>query len=84
MLQGIPDTKREAEIKELKNSQVKEIHDFRMWSIDDEHSVLSVHIVVTEIMSLKEAERLKERIKSELAQLHVTHATIEVEHDPEH
>lgn len=86
VLQGIPDREQEEKIKSLvmKNSIITDIHDFRMWSLDGEHSVVSFHAIVTESISLKEAEYLKEQIKSDLEQLHVAHSTIEIEYSPGH
>ncbi|MBL7711115.1 MAG: cation transporter [Chitinophagaceae bacterium] len=86
VLQGIPDAAQEAAIRAtiLSCDKVSEIHDFRMWSLDGEHSVISLHAVVTEEMSLKQAEHLKEKIKADLLQHEVVHATIEIEYAPEH
>ena len=52
--------------------------------MDGEHNVVTMHVVVTESMSIKDAEYLKEKIKEELKPLHVAHATIEIEYNPEH
>ena len=86
ILQGIPDEAHENEIKRLimEKIQVADIHDFHLWSLDGEQNVVTMHVVVTESISLKEAEQLKERIKQELKPLHVVHATIEIEYNPEH
>lgn len=86
ILQGIPDEAHEEEIKMLimEKTQVAGIHDFHLWSLDGEHNVVTMHVVVTESMSIKDAEHLKEKIKEELKPLHVAHATIEIEYNPEH
>ncbi|HTN16489.1 MAG TPA: cation diffusion facilitator family transporter [Chitinophagaceae bacterium] len=86
VLQGIPDAAQEAAIRAtiLNCDKVSDIHDFRMWSLDGEHSVVSLHAVVSEDMSLKQAEYLKEKIKTDLLQHEVAHATIEIEYAPEH
>jgi len=86
ILQGIPDEAHEEEIKRLimEKTQVAGIHDFHLWSLDGEHNVVTMHVVVTESMSIKDAEHLKEKIKEELKPLHVAHATIEIEYNPEH
>ena len=86
ILQGIPDEAHEEEIKSLimEKTQVAGIHDFHLWSLDGEHNVVTMHVVVTESMSIKDAEHLKEKIKEELKPLHVAHATIEIEYNPEH
>jgi cobalt-zinc-cadmium efflux system protein len=86
ILKGIPDEAHEKEIKRLimEKTQVADIHDFHLWSLDGEQNVVTMHVVVTESISIKEAEHLKERIKQELKPLHVAHATIEIEYNPEH
>ena len=68
ILQGIPDEAHEEEIKRLimQKTQVAGIHDFHLWSLDGEHNVVTMHVVVTESMSIKDAEHLKEKIKEEL------------------
>jgi len=74
------------EIKDLiiKENGCLEVHDFRLWTLDGINHVASMHVVVKNNMDLKEAERLKEKIKSQLKHLHILHATIEVEFNPEH
>lgn len=86
ILQGVPATVSEDQVRELikKNPAIADMHDFHIWTMDGDYHVLSMHIVVTHMMNLKEAELLKEKIKQDLQQLKVSHATIEVEYDPEH
>lgn len=86
IMQGTPDEAGEEEIKRLimQKTQVAGIHDFHLWSLDGEHNVITMHVVVTGNMSIKEAEHLKEKIKDELKPLHAAHATIEIEYNPEH
>lgn len=86
ILQGVPDEAYVHEIKRLimEKVMIADIHDFHLWSLDGEHNVVSVHVVVLENMDLKQAEQLKEKIKEELKPLHVVHATIEIEFKPEH
>lgn len=86
ILQGIPDAAKAAEIQQLIRSKtnVAEIHDFHLWSLDGEHHIVTLHVVVTENISIKEAEQLKEKIKEELKPLEVVHATIEIEFAPDH
>jgi cobalt-zinc-cadmium efflux system protein len=86
ILQGVPATVSEDQVRELikKNPAIADMHDFHIWTMDGDYHVLSMHIVVTHMMNLKEAGLLKEKIKQDLQQLNVSHATIEVEYDPEH
>lgn len=86
ILQGAPDTISRKEIEEmvLAEKEVVEMHDYHLWTMDGEHHILSLHIVVKDNMDLKLAEHLKERIKAKLKHLDIDHATIEVEYSPEH
>ncbi|WP_262494009.1 cation diffusion facilitator family transporter [Flavihumibacter solisilvae] len=86
ILQGAPDGLGETEIRQLvvDGTEVLDLHDFHLWTLDGEHHILSMHIVVNRNMDLKNAEVLKENIKRKLHELHITHATIEVEYDPDH
>ena len=86
ILQGIPGNASEQEIKALvlKEENILDVHDFRLWSLDGNHHVVSMHIVVQNNMDLKDAEHLKEKIKDEIKVLNISHATIEVEFDPRH
>ena len=86
ILQGIPDPAMEAEIRSLilENKNVRDVHDFHLWSLDGEHSVVTMHVVVKNMMDVKEAEQVKIAIKEQLKSLHVYHATIEVEFEPEY
>jgi cobalt-zinc-cadmium efflux system protein len=86
ILQGVPDEAHEEEIRRIimEKTKVTDIHDFHLWSLDGEQNVVTMHVVVNESMNLKEAEFLKEKIKAELKPLHVSHATIEIEYEPEH
>jgi cobalt-zinc-cadmium efflux system protein len=86
ILQGTPDNLSRKEIEQLvlAEPEVVEIHDYHLWTMDGEHHILSLHIVVKENMDLKQAEPLKERIKQKLKKLDIDHATIEVEYTPEH
>lgn len=86
MLQGVPDNISEDDIRTIILTEpiVAEVHDFHLWTMDGLHHVLSVHVVVNENMDLKSAERLKETLKHKLKNLHIAHATIEIEFEPEH
>ena len=86
ILQGIPDNVSEKEIRDLvtDEKEVIDIHDYHIWTLDGEHHILTMHVVVNECMNIKQAEALKERIKLRLKQLNISHATIEIEFNPEH
>lgn len=86
ILQGVPDTTLQEKIRQsvCSNKEVYNVHDFHLWSLDGEHNVVSLHVIVEANISLKEAESLKEKIKADLLEFEITHATIEVEFEPEH
>ncbi len=78
ILQGIPDSfdtlHLEKEIKALED--VEDLHDFRLWSTDGQHGVVSVHVVLNETA---QTAKVKEKIKSLLSKFEIIHATIETE-----
>ena len=85
-LQGAPGNLSEIEIKNLVKKEiiVTDIHDLRMWTLDGNNHVISMHVVTKSNMDLKNAEIIKENIKERLKELNVIHATIEVEFNPDH
>jgi cobalt-zinc-cadmium efflux system protein len=86
ILQGVPGNISEEAIRKLveQEQEVLDIHDLKLWTLDGEHHVASMHVVVKNNTDLKTAEHLKERIKQQLEALHIAHATIEVEYHPDH
>lgn len=86
ILQRVPEDISEENVRALvqQEKEIVSIHDFRMWTLDGVHHVMSVHVEVDSNMDLKQAEVLKERIKTRLQKIHISHATIEVEFNPEH
>ena len=86
LLQGVPEGITEEEVRQwvLGEKDVVDVHDYHLWTLDGEHHILTLHVVVGEGMELKQAEALKERIKNRLRHLHITHATIEVELNATH
>jgi cobalt-zinc-cadmium efflux system protein len=59
--------------------EVKDIHDVRLWTLDGDHHVLTLHVVVNQEQTMQELGCLKEEIKNRLSHLDVLHATIEFE-----
>jgi cobalt-zinc-cadmium efflux system protein len=86
VLQGVPDDVSEDKIRQVVMSEpgVLDVHDFHLWTLDGQHHVVSLHVVVKANMDLKEAETLKENIKTRLKEIDITHSTIEVEFNPQH
>lgn len=86
ILQGVPAGLPEKEIraKIAEDPRITEVHDFRLWTLDGQHHVVSLHVVVDQNFDLKTAEEIKEAIKKRLREVEVVHATIEVEYKPAH
>ncbi len=86
ILQGVPGNLSEKHVFDLlqNKSNVKDVHDLKLWSLDGNHHVASLHVTVDKNMNLKEAEILKDEIKDQLKELDIVYATIEVEYDPAH
>lgn len=86
ILQGAPTNVSEEVIRNLlkDETEILDIHDYHIWTLDGNHHVLTMHVVVKSNSDLKTAEVLKEKIKSKLKQLDVSHATIEIEFEPQH
>ena len=86
ILQGVPEDPSEKKIRDsvMKQEGVIDMHDFHIWTLDGINHIVSMHIISDHNMDLKEAESLKENIKTGLKKISISHATIEVEFDPEH
>lgn len=61
----------------LKLTEVEEIHDLHAWSLDGEHHVLSLHVVLAE--DGVDPAKLKIRIREVIHGFGEFHSTIEVE-----
>ncbi len=81
LLQGIPaDVDREHIIGELTElSQVRDVHDLHIWSLDEEYNVLTAHVALTEAFPGNNLAELKNTIRSVLKAEGIEHATIEFE-----
>ncbi len=81
LLQGTPaETDQEhiaQKLKEIKN--VVDIHDLHIWSLDEEYTVLTVHVRLNENCSMEKLAELKSQIRSVLEKEKIPHATIEFE-----
>ena len=58
---------------------VRGVHDLHLWSLDGEHHILTVHVVIPEGSSGAEAMAIKCRVRDEALLLGIPHATIEIE-----
>jgi cobalt-zinc-cadmium efflux system protein len=81
LLQGTPtEIEQEHIIKKLKEIEsIANIHDLHIWSLDEEYSVSTVHVVLNEVLPMEKLADLKERIRTVLKASGIQHATIEME-----
>lgn len=80
-MQKVPVGKEINKINEQISSieNVKSVHHTHIWSLDEEHLVFTVHIVVKNINDLVQLNLIKEQVK-EIARNHdIYHATIDIE-----
>ncbi len=84
LMQGVPQTVNvavlEQKIKELE--RVNTVHDTHVWSLDGEHNILTIHVVVDDQCSTEEALAIKASVREIAEEQDITHTTVEVEsHD---
>ncbi|MDR0505877.1 MAG: cation diffusion facilitator family transporter [Dysgonamonadaceae bacterium] len=81
ILQGTPRYVEQQHIIEkiLQIEEVTEVHDFHLWSLDEEYNISSIHIVLKTSLSMEELAQLKHKIRILLASENIQHATIEFE-----
>ena len=80
-LDGVPENISVADIKTkaMQIDGVKDLHHVHVWAISTTENALTGHLVVDEITSLPDAEKIKHKLKHELAHLNIHHATLEIE-----
>lgn len=59
--------------------EVQSIHDLHLWSLDGEHNISTLHVVVASALSCDDQIRLKTEIRDICAENGIEHATIEFE-----
>ena len=62
-----------------KNKEILSVHDIHAWSLDGEHHVMSIHIVVSDSVLFSTLELLKKSVRGILKQKGIGHVTIEFE-----
>jgi cobalt-zinc-cadmium efflux system protein len=84
-LQAVPDEFDIEEIEETLASikHVCDVHHTHIWSLDGEHHVLTTHLVLADKASKETAVDVKCAAKAALADLDLTHLTIEIEYGGE-
>ena len=80
-LQATPDAKQMAEVRKvlMSNDEVADIHHFHIWSLDGEHSVMTVHVELRQDVSISQLKRLKDKLRHRLDEFDFVHTTIEIE-----
>jgi len=81
LLQGTPiEIEQEHIIEKLTGiSNIANIHDLHIWSLDEEFAVLTVHVVLNETLPMEKLAELKRKLRSVLKTESIQHATIEFE-----
>lgn len=59
--------------------EIASIHDLRLWTLDGENHVMSVHVLMHSMMDSGEQIALKARISSRLQPFQLAHTTVEIE-----
>ena len=80
-LQGVPESISIVDIEKKIRSvnKVKDVHHTHAWSLDGEHNVLSVHVVVDETAGREDLTTIKQTINSIGSDIGIDHLTVEVE-----
>ncbi len=63
--------------------EIIDVHDCHVWSMDGQYHVLSAHVVLDKVYSLRELTDIKSRAKLLLAELNIEHSTLEFEEEGE-
>ncbi len=84
-LQAVPDKfdMKEIETALYATDAVCDVHHTHIWSLDGEHHVLTTHLVLEDDATKQTAVDVKCKAKTTLADLNLTHLTIEIEYGGE-
>ncbi len=79
--QAVPDPVLHDEIRRtlLSIEHISEVHHQHLWSLDGEHHVLTVHLVVGDLFPLEQYRAIKTAVADALEPYHLAHTTIEIE-----
>jgi cobalt-zinc-cadmium efflux system protein len=80
-LQATPDDKQMNEVLNVLTSkaEVQDLHHFHIWSLDGEQSVMTVHLVLSQEVTVMQMKNLKIKLQKELEAFEFSHTTIELE-----
>jgi cobalt-zinc-cadmium efflux system protein len=81
ILQGVPLNVSEEQVRKVLSSfpEIDSTHDMHLWTLDGNYHIVTAHVVLRQALEPMPLEKLKSRIKSQLRDVHVAHATIEFE-----
>ena len=80
-MQAAPASADVSKIKKKLESfeNIDSLHHLHLWSLDAEHTILTVHLVVKKFLNPAEYSVLKKQVREALEQLDIYHTTIEIE-----
>jgi cobalt-zinc-cadmium efflux system protein len=81
VMQGVPDAAgvQQVEKQLLSFPEINAVHDIHIWSMDGEYNIMTAHLELNEVYTLSALEPLKKRIRADLRNLNIEHATLEFE-----
>ncbi|TGM01781.1 cation diffusion facilitator family transporter [Leptospira jelokensis] len=84
-LQAVPVTLNRKELiqkwEQIKG--IKSVHDIKIWSLDGNQHVSSLHVLVDKKLKPNQYQSIKEQIRKVAIQFEIVHTTIEIETDEE-
>lgn len=85
-LDGVPAGLSIQSIKEtaLKLTGIKDIHHIHVWAMSTTENALTAHIVIYRKYEFSEIEKIKQKLKHDLAHLNIRHITLETETEDSH
>ena len=80
-LQAAPEEVDMQELQQqiLELDKVASLHEANIWSLDDSHHVLTIHLVSDSMLSTQEYSQLKQSVKGLLQGHGIYHSTVEIE-----
>jgi len=84
-MQSVPEDVDEEEVREKVKSlsEIIDVHDFHLWSMDGSYHIASMHVVVEKDFSCARQVALKQQIAELMARSAIDHVTVEVEFEDE-
>ncbi|TGK50628.1 cation transporter [Leptospira kanakyensis] len=85
MLQAVPESVDRNDLIEHweKIKGIQSVHDIKIWSLDGNHHVASLHVLIDKTVKLNEFQKIKEKIRKVALEFEIIHTTIELETDGE-